>query len=356
MIVQLSQLITSTQENIISSTISSIGLKVSRVSTKLRTYLIATGKAEYDIRAIGSLPGVDDVHVVSDQYKLVSRKWKTKRTKIDLGDNVSLGEGSFQFIAGPCALESEDQITQVVNFLYKNNIRIMRGGAFKPRTSPYSFRGLGLEGLKLFATIAHEKNIKIISEVLEPAQIDAMYPHVDIFQVGARNSQNFSLLSELGKVDKPVLLKRGISGTLDELLQSAEYIFSSGNEKIILCERGIRSFETSYRNTFDINAVPVLKDKSHLPVFVDPSHGIGIRKFIEPITLAGIAAGADGALIEVHPTPEKSVSDRDQTIGFDEAARLIERARILAEVVNQAQMAVDCNIINSKLLFNSHLF
>jgi 3-deoxy-7-phosphoheptulonate synthase len=336
MIVLLSQNISSSQENIISSRISSFGLKVSRVSTKSRTYLIATGLAQYDIRAIGSLPGVDDVHIVSDQYKLVSRKWKTKRTSIDLGDGISIGGNSFQFIAGPCALESEDQITQVVNFLSKNNIRIMRGGAFKPRTSPYSFRGLGLEGLKLFATLAHEKNIKIISEVLEPAQIDAMYPYVDIFQVGARNSQNFSLLSELGKVDKPVLLKRGISGTIDELLQCAEYIFSSGNEKIILCERGIRTFETAYRNTFDINAVPVLKDKSHLPVFIDPSHGIGIRKFIEPITFAGIAAGADGALIEIHPTPEKSVSDSDQTIGFDEATRMIEKSRMLLEVITNA--------------------
>lgn len=336
MIVQLSKSISTSQENLISSRISSFGLKVSRVVTKSRTYLIATGVAQYDIRAVGSLPGVDDVHIVSDQYKLVSRKWKTKRSNIDLGDGVSIGENAFQFIAGPCALESEDQITQVVNFLSQNNIRIMRGGAFKPRTSPYSFRGLGLEGLKLFATIAHKKNIKIISEVLEPAQIESMYPYVDIFQVGARNSQNFSLLSELGKVDKPVLLKRGISGTIDELLQSAEYIFSSGNEKIILCERGIRTFETSYRNTFDINAVPVLRDKSHLPVFIDPSHGIGIRKYIEPVTLAGIAAGADGALIEVHPTPEKSVSDSDQTIGFDEAQKLIEKSRLLLQVISSA--------------------
>jgi 3-deoxy-7-phosphoheptulonate synthase len=198
----------------------------------------------------------------------------------------------------------------------------MRGGVFKPRSSPYSFRGLGLEGLKMFSAIARERKIKVITEVLDASQIESMYEYVDMYQVGARNSQNFTLLDQLGKVDKPVLLKRGISGTLEELLQSAEYIFSNGNERILLCERGIRSFEKSYRNVLDLNAVPYLKEKSHLPVIVDPSHGIGVRRFVSAMTLAGIGAGADGSLIEIHERPEEAKSDAAQTLSYDEAEEL----------------------------------
>jgi 3-deoxy-7-phosphoheptulonate synthase len=205
----------------------------------------------------------------------------------------------------------------------------MRGGAFKPRSSPYSFRGMGIDGLKMFYDIVKPLGIKIISEVLEISQIQEMYSYVDIFQVGARNSQNFNLLFELGKVDKPVLIKRGLSGTLEELLQSAEYVFSNGNEKIIICERGIRTYEKAYRNTLDLNAVPVLKDKTHLPVVVDPSHGIGIRRYIEPMTLAALAAGADGILMEVHEKPENAFSDGDQTVNYEEASEIIRKAKNL---------------------------
>ncbi len=203
----------------------------------------------------------------------------------------------------------------------------MRGGVYKPRSSPYSFRGMGLEGLRLFYEACRAADIKIITEVMQVSQIEAMHDYIDIFQVGARNAQNFNLLDALGKMDKPVLLKRGISGTIDELLQAAEYVFSNGNEKIMLCERGIRSFESSYRNTLDLNAVPILKHKSHLPVIVDPSHGIGLRQYVDDMALAAVMAGADGLLVEVHRQPEQAFSDGQQTLSFAEAERLYEKIR-----------------------------
>jgi 3-deoxy-7-phosphoheptulonate synthase len=209
----------------------------------------------------------------------------------------------------------------------------MRGGTFKPRSSPYSFRGLGLEGLEIFSSIARESGVKVVTEVLDASQIEPMLPLVDVFQVGARNSQNFSLLDELGRVDKPVLLKRGLSGTLEELLQSAEYIFSQGNEKIILCERGIRTYEKAYRNTLDLNAVPYLKEKSHLPVVVDPSHGVGVRRYVPAMAMAGLVAGADGTLVEIHERPEEALSDAAQTLSYQEAQELFARLRQLSGLV-----------------------
>lgn len=296
-----------------------------RVKTQTGDYLISIGTKEFDIRLIGMLPGVLDIHRVSDVFKLVSRQWKVKPTVIDLGDGVQVGGGGHTLMAGPCSIEDERQVEEIANFLRSSGIRIMRGGVFKPRSSPYSFRGLGLEGLKMFSQIARASGIKIVTEVLDASQISAMYDYVDMYQVGARNSQNFTLLDELGRVDKPVLLKRGMSGTLEELLQSAEYIFSNGNEKILLCERGIRTYEKSYRNTLDLNAVPYLKEKTHLPVIVDPSHGIGVRRFVSPMALAGVAAGADGTLIEVHERPEEAKSDGAQTLNFEEARALVHQ-------------------------------
>jgi 3-deoxy-7-phosphoheptulonate synthase len=228
-------------------------------------------------------------------------------------------------MAGPCSIESEEQINDTVEALKANGVRIMRGGVYKPRTSPYSFRGLGIEGLKMFYKACKSNGIKIITEVMEASQIEQMLPYVDIFQVGARNAQNFNLLEALGEIDKPVLLKRGISGTIDELLYSAEYVFKSGNEKIILCERGIRTFESAYRNTLDLNAVPILKEKSHLPVVVDPSHGIGIRKHVVQMALASAAVGADGLLIEMHKTPEKAATDGQQTLSYLEFEQLMSK-------------------------------
>jgi 3-deoxy-7-phosphoheptulonate synthase len=207
----------------------------------------------------------------------------------------------------------------------------MRGGVYKPRSSPYSFRGLGMDGLRMFSEICHTHGIKIITEVMQVSQVEEMCPYVDIFQVGARNSQNFNLLDALGAVDNPVLIKRGISGSIDELLHSAEYVFSAGNERILLCERGIRTYETTYRNTLDLNAVPVLKEKTHLPVIVDPSHGIGIRRFVEPMALAALAVGADGLLIEVHEHPEKAFSDGAQSLNFSEFESLVRKIKFLEE-------------------------
>ena len=225
-------------------------------------------------------------------------------------------------ITGPCSIESEEQIRKVVAHCVENGIRMMRGGVFKPRTSPYAFRGMGIDGLKLWHDIASEAGIKIVTEVMQTSQIEEMYPYVDIYQVGARNSQNFNLLDELGKVDKAVMIKRGISGTIEELLQSAEYVFSGGNEKLILCERGIRTYEKASRNTLDLNAIPILKAKSHLPVIVDPSHGIGIRSYVPQMALAGVMSGADGIIYESHEIPEKAYSDGQQTLDFAQSARL----------------------------------
>jgi 3-deoxy-7-phosphoheptulonate synthase len=305
------------------------------VETQSGRYLVAVGSNPLDIRTIGLLPDVEDVFRVSDPYKLVSKKWRLETSKIEITQDINIGLSSPVLMMGPCSLESEEQMFEVANFLYKKNIRIMRAGAFKPRSSTYSFQGMGIEGLKTCANIATPLGIKLIGEVMEPSQIDQMYDYIDIFQVGARNSQNFSLLNALGSCDKTVLLKRGISGTIDELLQSAEYIFANGNEKILLCERGIRTYETAYRNTLDINSIPVLKEKSHLPVIVDPSHGIGIRRYVEAVSLAAIMAGADGLLVECHPYPEKAYSDGAQTLNFVESERLIDKVNALGDFRNK---------------------
>ncbi len=327
MIIHLSPQVSTQDLSNIKSQLQSMELKTNEVKTQFGNYLIGIGKKEFDIRAIGTMKGVADVHKVSDAYKLVSKKWKVGYSQIDLGDGVLIGDGHFQTMAGPCSIESEAQIESTVQHLLDNNIKIMRGGVYKPRSSPYSFRGLGQEGLKSFHKICKANGIKIITEVMMKEQIADMIDYVDIFQVGARNSQNFNLLDALGEVDKPVMLKRGISGTLNELLQAAEYIFSNGNERILLCERGIRSYETAYRNTFDINAIPILKAKTHLPVIVDPSHGIGIRSFVEPVALAGIMAGADGLIVEVHHEPEKAFSDGQQTLDYQESKTLFEKVK-----------------------------
>lgn len=329
MIIQLQQHISSQDEQALMTEITSVGYKATEVSTQAGKYLVLIGKKEVDIRRLGGLAGVEDIHVVSDAYKLVSRKWKVRPTMIDLGDGVTIGAGDLSLMAGPCSIESEDQIKSVIGHLKEQGIRIMRGGVYKPRSSPYSFRGLGPDGLKMWYKLAKEAGIKIITEVMQSDQIDGMMEYVDIFQVGARNTQNFNLLDALGEVDKPVMLKRGISGTIDELLQSAEYIFSGGNEKILLCERGIRSYENAYRNTMDINAIAMLKEKSHLPVIADPSHGVGLRDYVEPVALASLLAGADGLIFEIHPIPEKAVSDAQQTLSFHQSAELTRKLRAI---------------------------
>ena len=325
MIIQLEAGISAQQLERLQQQLNDIQYKPTRVKTQYADYLIAVGKKEFDIRAIGALPGVRDVHRVSDDYKLVSRKWRVEDTVIDLGDGVHIGTGHFALMAGPCSIESEAQVEKVVSHLAEQGVRIMRGGVYKPRSSPYSFRGLGIDGLKMWHHKAQQAGIKIITEVMMVEQIGPMLEYVDVFQVGARNSQNFNLLDALGGAGKPVLLKRGISGTIDELLQAAEYIFSNGNERIMLCERGIRTYETAYRNTMDINAIAMLKEKTHLPVIADPSHGIGLRPYVDKVALASVMAGADGIIMEVHEQPERAFSDGQQTLSFPEAQLLYRR-------------------------------
>ncbi|MGY6559213.1 MAG: 3-deoxy-7-phosphoheptulonate synthase [Nitritalea sp.] len=327
MIIQVETGISTQQLEAICATAQNLGYKITEVKTQLGHYLIGIGKKPFDIRLLGHMPGIKDIHIVSDEYKLVSKKWKAKPTKIQIGDGVHIADGEMAIIAGPCSIESEEQIKEVIDHLVDSGVTMMRGGVFKPRTSPYAFRGLGIEGLKLWHQLAREAGIKIVTEVMQVSQIEEMYPYVDVYQVGARNTQNFNLLDELGKVDKAVMIKRGISGTIEELLQSAEYVFSGGNEKLILCERGIRTYEKASRNTLDLNAVPILKAKSHLPVVVDPSHGIGIRAYVPQMALAGVMSGADGIIFETHRIPEKAYSDGQQTLDFAQSALLIGQIR-----------------------------
>lgn len=334
MIIQLNNSISMADKDAIVSKANSFGYKTTEVKTQKGDYLVGIGKKEFDIRQIGSMKGISDIHRVSDDYKLVSRKWKVGRTSVDLGDGVVIGDGGLSIMAGPCSIENEKQVELTIQHLKANNVRIMRGGVFKPRSSPYAFRGLGVDGLKMWYQQAKAAGIKIITEVMQVSQIAEMHDYVDVFQVGARNTQNFNLLDELGKVDKAVMIKRGISGTIEELLYSAEYVFSAGNEKLMLCERGIRTYEKASRNTMDINAIPILKEKTHLPVIADPSHGIGIRSFVEPVALAAVMAGADGVIYETHQKPEEAASDGQQTLDFEESSRLIHKIKRTVELID----------------------
>jgi 3-deoxy-7-phosphoheptulonate synthase len=334
MIIQLKSTIAPGEKEAIIQKMKMLEYKSTEVVTQKGRYLVGIGKREFDIRQIGHVAGIADVHRVSDDYKLVSRKWKVGRSVIDLGNGVQIGGGELAIMAGPCSIENENQIALTLRHLKEHSVKIMRGGVFKPRSSPYAFRGLGIDGLKLWHSLAQQAGIKIVSEVMQVSQIAEMYDYVDIFQVGARNTQNFNLLDELGKVDKAVMIKRGISGTIEELLYSAEYVFSAGNEKLILCERGIRTYEKASRNTMDINAFPILKEKTHLPVIADPSHGIGIRDYVSPIALAAVMAGADGIIYETHQKPEEAASDGQQTLDFEESARLIHRLRSAFAMIN----------------------
>ena len=271
-------------------------------------------------------PGVDRVIQVSETYKLANKKFKAEPTIIDV-DGVKIGGDNFVIMAGPCAVESHDQLMQTAAAAKAGGAQILRGGAYKPRTSPYSFQGLEVEGLKYMAEAREATGLKVITEVTSEHALEAAVNYVDIIQIGARNMQNFELLKEAGKINKPVMLKRGLAATIDEWLNAAEYIMSEGNEDVILCERGIRTFETSTRNTLDISAVPVIKSKSHLPIIVDPSHASGVRAYISPLSRAAMAAGADGLMIEVHPCPEKALSDGAQSLDPGDFKKLTEELR-----------------------------
>jgi len=268
-------------------------------------------------------------------YQLVSREWKKEDTVISL-KNTKIGGNNITLIAGPCAVENEDQIFTICEFLSKKNIKLLRGGAYKPRTSPYSFQGLKKDGLILMRQAADKYGMGVVTEVMETTLVDEVYHYADILQVGTRNMQNYQLLRALSKIDKPILLKRGMSSTLEEWLLAAEYILSGGNEKVILCERGIRTFETATRNTLDLSIVPLIKALSHLPIIVDPSQGTGIRELVTPMSVAAIAAGADGVMVEVHNYPEEALSDGPQSLYFDQFTALMEKVEKVAEINNRS--------------------
>ena len=270
---------------------------------------------------------VEDVKRIREPYKKASRSMHPEDSIIDIGGR-KIGGGNFQVIAGPCSIESREQITEVAQDVKNSGAHFLRGGAFKPRTSPYAFQGLHEQGLEFLLNAKQATGLPVVTEIMSAEHLP-LFEDVDVIQVGARNMQNFELLKELGKLQKPILLKRGLANTLDELLMSAEYILAGGNENVILCERGIRTFETSTRNTLDISAIPVLKQKTHLPVIVDPSHASGIRSLVEPLSLAAIAAGADGLIIEVHNNPEKALCDGAQSLTpemFDALMKKIDRS------------------------------
>lgn len=255
--------------------------------------------------------------------KFIIKNKKNDKKVIDLGDGIRIGENEFSIISGPCAVESEEQIELIAEALSNMGVKILRGGAFKPRTSPYAFQGLGLEGLKLLKNAGQKYNMKVVSEVMDPRDLENSYNYVDIFQIGSRNMQNYTLLKEVGKFDKPVLLKRGMASTIEEWLMAAEYIVAEGNDNIILCERGIRTFERYTRNTLDLTAIPIIKDLSNLPIIVDPSHGTGRRELVRPVTRAAVVIGADGVMIEVHPNPCEALSDGEQSLNLDEIKEVL---------------------------------
>ncbi|MBO6575238.1 MAG: 3-deoxy-7-phosphoheptulonate synthase [Rhodothermales bacterium] len=311
------------------------GFDVHRSSGEQQTVLGAVGvKPEFDTRHISVLPGVAAVHRVTEPYKFASRAWRREDTVVDVGGR-RIGGRELAVMAGPCSVESEEQIFACAEVVARHGATFLRGGAFKPRSSPYSFQGMGLDGLKLLRQAADAHGLAVVTEVMEPAQIEVVDAHADMFQIGARNMQNFSLLKELGKTRKPILLKRGLSATIKEWLMSAEYLMAEGNPDIVLCERGIRTFETYTRNTLDLSAVPVIKAKSHLPVIVDPSHGTGIRNKVTPMARAAVAAGADGLMIEVHPDPEHAVSDGPQSLYFDQFEHLMAQVRAIADAIER---------------------
>jgi len=298
------------------------------------TVIGAVGRKVIDQRDIELLDGVKEVIRISSPYKLVSRVFKEDDTIIDV-NGVKFGGGHIGMIAGPCTVESYDQMDATAEKLSKCGVRAIRGGAFKPRTSPYAFQGLGEEGLKILREVADKYNMIVTSEVMEVAQIPMFLKYVDILQVGARNMQNFNLLKSLGEIRKPVLLKRGLSATIEEWLMSAEYIMAGGNREVILCERGIRTFERMTRNTLDISAIPVVQKISHLPIVVDPSHATGLRDKVAPMSKAAVAAGADGLIIEVHHSPDTAVCDGAQSLYPEQFATLFEELKALAAVLKK---------------------
>jgi len=292
------------------------------------------GREDFDTGVVALMEGVKEVHRIIAPYKLASRGFKPAGTIVKIG-GVEIGGGKVVVMAGPCSVESRDQIERAADIVADGGASVIRGGAFKPRSSPYSFQGLGEEGLKLIRNAADRRGLLVISEVMDSSQIALLAAYSDILQIGARNMQNFNLLRELGKLRKPVLLKRGISATIEELLLSAEYILSGGNYEVILCERGIRTFETYTRNTMDISAIPAVQKLSHLPIVADPSHGTGRRDLVPAMARASVAAGADGLLMEVHHDPDHALSDGAQSLYPNQYSELMKQLQIIAPAVGR---------------------
>ena len=312
------------------------GFDVHRSTGALRTVLGAVGgNRSFDTRLLEVMDGVHEVLRITEPYKLASRTFKPERTIVAMGD-VRIGGDEVIVMAGPCSAETEEQVEAAASSVSKAGAKMLRGGAFKPRSSPYSFQGLGEEGLTLLRSAADRHNLKLVSEVMDIGQIDVVARYADMLQVGARNMQNYTLLRELGRLKIPILLKRGISATIEEWLLSAEYVLAGGNTAVVLCERGIRTFESYTRNTLDISAVPVIQKLSHLPIVADPSHGTGLRDKVAPMARAAVAAGADGLIIEVHPDPDHARSDGAQSLFPTQFDRLMAELRLIAPAIGRS--------------------
>jgi 3-deoxy-7-phosphoheptulonate synthase len=314
----------------------SMGFIVHRSSGVMHTVLGGVGPVgDVDPIEFEVMDGVKECHRIVSPYKLASRHFRPGGTIVKL-NGVEIGGNQVVMMAGPCSVENRDQIDQAAEIVARCGAKVIRGGAFKPRSSPYSFQGLGEEGLRMMREAADRHSLLVVSEVMDQTQIPLLATYADILQVGARNMQNFNLLRQLGELRKPILLKRGISATIEELLLSAEYILAGGNYDVILCERGIRTFETATRNTMDISAIPVVKSLSHLPIIADPSHGTGRRDKVLPMARAAVAAGADGLLVEVHPDPDHALSDGAQSLRPNQFAELMDQLRIIAKAVDRS--------------------
>ena len=335
MVVVMKERATEEQVDAVIARLIELGMDVHRSSGATRTVLGVVGANKIDPGLIGILEGVHEVLRISEPYKLASRTFKPEDTVVAVGD-VRIGGDEVVVMAGPCSAETDAQVEAAAAAVKRAGAKILRGGAFKPRSSPYSFQGLGEPGLVMLRDAADRHDLKLISEVMDISQIELIGKYCDIYQVGARNMQNYTLLRELGNVRKPVLLKRGISATIEEWLLSAEYILAGGNNDVILCERGIRTFETATRNTFDISAIPVVKKLSHLPIVADPSHGAGRRDMVAPMARAAVAAGADGLIIEVHNDPDRALSDGAQSMYPAQFDRLMAELRIIAPAIGRS--------------------
>jgi 3-deoxy-7-phosphoheptulonate synthase len=336
MIVAMQEKATEEQIYAVIEAMEEAGVDVHRTTGTTQTILAGVGStASVDLSKFEVFPGVLHVHRISAPYKLAGRAWRPEGTVVEFPNGAKIGGEQVGLIAGPCAIEDREQIFAIAACVKRAGGGFLRGGAFKPRSSPYAFQGLGIPGLELMREAADAHGLLTVSEVMEIAQIDAMLPYVDCFQVGARNMQNFNLLRELGQVRKPILLKRGIAATIEELLLSSEYILSGGNYDVILCERGIRTYETATRNTMDISAIPVVKKLSHLPIVGDPSHGTGRRDMVPAMAKAAVAAGADALLIEIHPNADKAASDAAQTLFLDQFEKLVSELRVIATAVGR---------------------